>query len=136
MNDEKYMILALNQAKIAYKNDEVPVGAIVVKDGEIISKGFNRKEMDNVSIRHAEMIAIEKACLKLNSWRLEGCTLYSTLEPCMMCMGAILESRISKVVFGCSKNLNNFYGKNVQIYGGVKENECLHIMQTFFENKR
>lgn len=136
MNDEKFMLEAIKEAKKAYDSDEVPVGCVIVKDNKIISRAFNRKELDNISIRHAEMIAIEKACLKLKSWRLEGCTLYTTLEPCSMCMGAIQESRISMVVYGCPKNINYFPGNNLVIKGNVKTNECLNLLQNFFENKR
>lgn len=136
MNDEYYMELAILQAKKAYKLNEVPVGAIIVKDGKVISKAYNKKEKDNVSIRHAEIIAIEKACKKLNSWRLDSCVLYTTLEPCMMCMGAIIESRITKVVFGCPKARNYFPGNNLEVVENCKKNECLHLMQKFFENIR
>ena len=136
MSDVDFMNMAINEAKKAFVIDEVPVGAIIVKDGKVISKAYNRKEKYNVAIRHAEIIAIEKACLKLNSWRLDGCVLYCTLEPCLMCMGAIQESRISRVVYGCSKSQNYFPGNNLKIDGGIKENECLYLLQNFFENKR
>lgn len=136
MNDIEYMEKAIEQAKKAYKKEEVPIGAIIVKDNKIISTGYNKKEKDNVAIRHAEIIAIEKACKKLKSWRLDGCILYTTLEPCNMCMGAIQESRISKVVYGCPKATNYFPGNNLEIVGNVKKNECLSLLQSFFENKR
>lgn len=136
MDDIKFMTLAIKEAEKAYNIDEVPVGAVIVKNGNVIAKAYNRKEKDNVSIRHAELIAIEKACLKLKSWRLDDCILYSTLEPCSMCMGAIKESRISKVVYGCSKSKNYFPGNNLEIVGGIQENICLSLLHNFFENKR
>lgn len=101
MNNQKYMKIALDLAKKAETNRDIPVGAIVVdKNGNILGKGYNKKEKDQNSIKHAEIIAISNACKKNGSWRLEDCTIYSTLEPCLMCLGAILESRISLIVFG------------------------------------
>ena len=136
MDDFKYMRMAIEQAKIAYSLDEVPVGAVIVKDDKVISVGYNRREIDNNAIKHAEIIAIEKACSVLDSWRLDGCVLYVTLEPCMMCMGAIIESRISKVVYGAKKVNNYFLGNNFQIFGGVAEDVCLDLLQSFFKEKR
>ena len=100
------MLEAIKEAEKAFELDEVPVGAIIVKGNEIISRAYNRKETDNISTRHAEMIAIESACIKLNSWRLDGCILYTTLEPCRMCTEVIKESKIKKVIY-CAKNQNN-----------------------------
>ena len=136
MDDKKFMLEAIKEAEKAFELDEVPVGAIIVKGNEIISRAYNRKEIDNISIKHAEMIAIEKACIKLKSWRLEGCVLYTTLEPCEMCMGAIKESRISRVVYGCSKSLNYFSGNNLVLDGNIETNKCLELLQKFFQNKR
>ena len=136
MNDKKFMLEAIREAEKAFKYDEVPVGAIIVKNNKIISRGYNRKEKDNVSTRHAEIIAIENACKKLKSWRLDDCTLYTTLEPCSMCMGAIQESRMLRVVFGCPKNENYISGNKVLIDGFVEENKCLELLKNFFENKR
>ena len=96
MNDEEYMQLAYQQACLARDIDEVPIGAIIVKDGKIIATGYNQKESQYDVTAHAEMIAIRKACQKLKSWHLDGCVLYSTLEPCIMCSGAIIQSRIKK----------------------------------------
>ena len=97
--DKIFLLHALSEAKKAFYLGEVPVGAVIVKDGKIISKGFNSKEFLQKSTAHAEIIAIERACEKLGSWRLEGCTLYTTLEPCIMCCGAILQARIERVVY-------------------------------------
>ena len=103
-NDEYYMNLALKEAQKAYKIKEIPVGAIIVDSlGNIISKGYNKKEIDNISISHAEINAIIKANKKINNWRLNDCTLYVTLEPCEMCKKVIEESRIKRVVYGTSK---------------------------------
>ena len=95
-NEEIFMREALKEAKKAYGKLEIPVGAIIVKDGKIISRGYNQKEGKKDSTRHAEIIAIQKACKKLNSWRLLDCEMYVTLEPCSMCAGAIIQSRINK----------------------------------------
>ena len=97
---EKYMTYALKEAEKAYKKNEVPIGAIIVKDGEIISKAYNLKETKQNTLEHAEIIAIRKASEKLKTWRLENTTIYTTLEPCPMCMGAIINSRIKTVVIG------------------------------------
>lgn len=136
MDNDKYMNIAIEEAGKAFKSDEVPIGAVIVKNDEILARAYNKKEQDNVSIRHAEMLAIEEACLKLKSWRLEGCTIYTTLEPCSMCMGAIKESRISKLVYGCPKSNNYFPGNNLEVVGDIKKEECLTLLQKFFENKR
>lgn len=136
MNDNKYMLEAIKEAEKAFSFDEVPVGAVIVKNDEIISRAYNRKEIENISTRHAEIIAIENACKKLKNWRLDQCTLYTTLEPCSMCMGAILESRISRIVYGCPKNENYFPGNNLIIVGNVESDKCLLLMQKFFKNKR
>lgn len=97
--DEEYMCMAIEEAKIAFECNEIPVGAVIVKDGSVISAGHNNRESENDATGHAEIVAIRKACEKIGSWRLHGCTLYVTLEPCPMCMGAIINSRISRVVF-------------------------------------
>ena len=97
---EKFMQLAIKEAKKAYDIDETPIGAVIVRDGKVISKGYNRRETKKNALMHAEIIAIDKACKKLGGWRLPGCEIYVTLEPCPMCMGAILQSRIEKVYFG------------------------------------
>lgn len=93
----KFMEEALKQAKKAYDINEVPIGAVIVKEDTIVSRGYNKREKNNLATSHAEIIAIEKACKKLNSWRLDGCDMYITLEPCMMCLGTIIQSRISNI---------------------------------------
>ena len=136
--NEYYMKIAINQAKKALKYNEVPVGAIIVKNNKIISKAYNKKEKCNDVTKHAEIIAISKACKKIKNWRLEDCILYTTMEPCMMCSGAIEQSRIKKIVYGvenenygCTKNL-----KTIEIISQVCENECKDLVQSFFKKRR
>ncbi len=150
MNNEdiKYMKLALEQAKKAFVCDEVPIGAVIVKNDKIIAKAYNKREMKQISTSHAEILCIEKACKKVGSWRLEGCTLYVTLEPCPMCAGAIMQSRIEKVVFGAydpkggsygsNYNLNEIKGLNhyPKIVEGVLQEESSEILKKFFALKR
>ena len=146
-NDVKYMKIALSEAQSAFDNAEVPVGAVVVKDGEIIASAHNLREREKIATAHAELLAIEKACRALGTWRLSGCTLYVTLEPCTMCAGAIVNSRIDRVVFGASDsvagclgsviNLNSYpFNHAFVIEGGVCEDECVQLLRTFFESKR
>ena len=122
--------------KKALKRDESPVAALIVYNGKIISKGYNRRNKSNMTTDHAEIIAINKANKRIHSWRLNKCTLYVTLEPCEMFMGAIKESRISRVVYGCSKSLNYFPGNNLLVDGNIETNKCLELLQKFFQNKR
>lgn len=135
---EKYfMNEALKLAKKAFDKDEIPVGAVIVKDNKIIGCGYNEKEKYKNPLKHAEMIAIEEACRYIGDWRLNECVLYVTLEPCLMCMGAIVETRIGKVVYGAKKNDQMFAMKNdVDVVGGILEEECLSILQDFFKNRR
>ena len=139
----KYIEIALKEAEKASKKGEVPIGAVIVKDGKIISKAHNNKEKTKVVTKHAEIIAIEKACKKLKTWHLNDCELYTTVEPCLMCTGAIIQSRIKKVIFSIEnekfgafldiikeKNLNVKYEKGIEIEKATK------LMQDFFENKR
>ncbi len=136
--NEYYMKIAIKQANKALKYNEVPVGAIVVKNNKIISKAYNKREKSNDSTKHAEMIAISKACKKIKNWRLDECTLYVTMEPCMMCSGAIEQSRIKKIVYGV-KNENYGYSdnlKNIEIISKVCEEECKKLVQTFFKKRR
>ena len=147
MDKELFMKEALKEAKKAYKKEEIPVGAIIVKDNEIIARGHNLKESKNSSISHAEILAIEKANKKLNAWRLEDCEMYITLEPCMMCMGAIVNSRIKKICIGtldpktgsCKSviNMENYkFNHIVEVETGILKEECEYILKDFFKNLR
>ena len=144
---EIFMKEALKEAKKAYKKEEIPVGAIIVKDGKIIARAHNLKETKNSSISHAEILAIEKACKKINAWRLEECEMYITLEPCMMCMGAIINSRIKKIYIGtldpktgaCRSviNIDNYkFNHVVEIETGILKEECEYILKDFFKRLR
>lgn len=145
--DEKYMLEALELAKTAASLGEVPVGAVVVRDGEIIGKGYNLRENKKSASAHAEIIAIEQACNALGSWRLSGCTLYVTMEPCPMCAGAIVNSRIDRVVYGCKDvvagccgsviNFNAYpFNHSFTIESGVCETQATELLKGFFEEKR
>ena len=146
--DLYFMNIALELAKIAEKSGEVPVGAVIVdKKGEIISKAHNLRETQKNAVAHAELIAIENACKSLGGWRLGDCTLYVTLEPCPMCAGAIVNSRIKRVVFGsydmqagCCGSVVNFnaypFNHSFEIVGGVMEKECRELLTEFFNTKR
>lgn len=145
MSDEEYMQLAYQQACQARDIDEVPIGAIIVKDGQIIAQAFNQKESTHDVTAHAEMIAIRKACQKLRTWHLDGCVLYSTLEPCLMCSGAIIQSRIEKVVFAAKgqrwHGLSNYlesheFNHYPQIISGVLEKQCCLLLSQYFKSKR
>lgn len=133
-----YMKMALKQAKKAKKNNEIPVGAVIVKNNKIISQGYNKKEKQKNVILHAEIIAITKACKKIKNWRLDDCEIYVTMEPCMMCCGAIEQSRIKKVVYGIKNEKFGYTSKlkKIKIINGVCEKECKNIIQSFFKNKR
>lgn len=141
------MCEALSLAREAYDAGEVPVGAVIVKDGKIIAKGRNMREQKKNALSHAEIEAINNACKALGSWRLDDCEMYVTLEPCPMCTGAIINARIKTLVFGAydSKagsidsviNLCDYpYNHKPEIYGGICEDECLNILKKFFENLR
>ena len=146
-NKETFMKEALKEAKKAYKKLEIPVGAVIVKDGEIIAKAHNLRESKNSSIAHAEILAIEKANKKLNAWRLENCEMYITLEPCMMCMGAIVNSRIKKIYIGaldpktgsCKSviNMENYkFNHIVEVETGILQEDCEYILKDFFKMLR
>ena len=136
-NDEFFMKKALELAVTAFNEDEIPVGAVIVRNNEIIGCGYNQKEKLKNPLKHAELIAIEEACEKVGDWRLNDCQIYVTLEPCKMCMGAIVETRIKRVVYGIAKNEQTFDNYNdIEYCSGILENECLQILQTFFKNKR
>lgn len=146
-NHKKYMKLALKEAKKAYKKKEVPIGAVIVRDNKIIAKAHNLREKSNLATGHAEIIAIQKANKKLKSWRLDSCTLYVTIEPCPMCAGAIIQSRIKQVVYGAvdtksgshTSVINLFelpFNHQVRVEKGVLENECSQIVTDFFKEIR
>ena len=146
-NDEKFMRRALELAAEAASLGEVPVGAVVVMDGEIVSEAYNRREIDKNATAHAELLAIDAACKKLGGWRLHKCELYVTLEPCPMCAGAIVNSRIKRVVIGAKDSkagalgslINlNFYPLNhkPEVLFGVLEGEATHLLQKFFRHLR
>ncbi len=144
--DEKWMKEALKQAEKALLKDEVPIGCVIVQDDKIIARGYNQKETKRNVLMHAELIAISRACRKLNSWRLEDCTLYVTLEPCVMCTGAISQARISRVVYGASEKRWLAFNKLMenkeafnhypQITGGVLGEECAFLISDYFKRKR
>ena len=147
MDDEKYMKAAIAQAEFAAKMGEVPVGAIIVSDGDIISTGFNKRECLNNSLAHAEIVAINVACEKLGCWRLLNSTLYVTLEPCAMCAGAIINSRIERVVFGAFDPKAGSFGSLVdlsklpynhkpEVVSGVCGEECSKLLSDFFDKLR
>ena len=149
MFDDKYFMgQALKEASKAYKKNEIPVGAVIVENNKIIARGYNKKDSTGIVNKHAEMVAIEKANKKKKDWRLNDCTIYVTLEPCPMCASAIQQSRMSRVVYGCSSNnsLNSkiireiFNSDNsnnqIQIKSGVLSDECSCILKQFFSLKR
>lgn len=139
---------ALRQAKKAYKIGEVPIGCVIVQEGKIIARGYNRRNTDKVTLAHAEIAAIKKASKKTGDWRLEDCTMYVTLEPCQMCAGAIVQSRMKKVVIGCMNpkagcagsvlNLLQMqeFNHQVELKRGVLETECSEILSRFFKELR
>ncbi len=141
------MRMALEQAEQARRLGEVPVGCVVVKEGQVIGRGYNRRETDRTVLGHAELMAIRQAEQALGDWRLTGCTLYVTLEPCPMCAGAILNARPESVVFGasdpvfgaCGGVMNLFeeaFGVRIRLYGGVLAAECAGLLQEFFSDLR
>lgn len=143
----KYMMEAYKEALKAYDKGEAPIGAVIVYNDKIIAKAHNLRQSKQSPIAHAEVLAIQKASKKLNSWRLEDCTLYVTLEPCPMCSGAIIQSRIKNVIFGaydkktgCAGSVFNIfnYAFNhvVDVKGGVMEEECKELLQRFFKELR
>lgn len=146
--DEKYMRQAIRQAKKAYELDETPIGCVIVREGKVIGRGYNRRNTDKNPLAHAEITAIRKASRKLGDWRLEECTLYVTLEPCQMCAGAIVQSRVARVVVGCMNpkagcagsilNLLDMreFNHQVQLETGVMEEECSVLMKEFFKELR
>lgn len=146
--NERYMKEAIKQAKKAYALGEVPIGCVIVYRDKIIARGYNRRTIDQNTIAHAEMMAIRKACKKMGDWRLEDCTMYVTLEPCQMCSGAIVQSRIKKVVIGCMNpkagcagsilNLLQMeeFNHQVELEIDVLQEECSNLMKNFFRELR
>lgn len=148
MEDKEYMALALAEAAKAAAIGEIPIGAIIVHEGQVIARGHNMREQWHDATAHAEIIVIKEACEKLQRWRLSGCTLYVTVEPCPMCSGAIVNSRLERVVYGCpdvkaggaesifniinNPNLNHC----AQVVSGVLDEECAQIMKDFFKGRR
>ena len=148
-SDEKYMKEALKQAKKAFKLKEVPIGCVIVRDdGKIMGRGYNRRNTDKSTLSHAEISAIKKAVKTAGDWRLEDCTIYVTLEPCPMCAGAIVQSRIKRCVFGASSPKSGCAGSildilneprfnhQVETESGVLVDECTEILQDFFKDLR
>lgn len=146
--EEKYMKEALKQAKKAYALGEVPIGCVIVHEGKIIGRGYNRRNTDKNTLAHAEITAINKASKVIGDWRLEECTLYVTLEPCQMCAGAIVQARIPEVVMGCMNpkagcagSILNIlempqFNHQVKVTRGILEAECSQMLKTFFEELR
>lgn len=146
--DEKYMKQAIKQAQKAAALEEVPIGCIIVYEGKVIARGYNRRNTDKNTLAHAEIVAIRKASKKMGDWRLEGCTMYVTLEPCQMCAGALVQSRISRVVIGsmnpkagCGGSVLNLlqmpqFNHQVEVERGVLEEECSSMLSEFFKALR
>lgn len=147
-NHEFFMNIAIEEAKKAYEKGEVPVGAVLVVDGKIIAKAHNNRETTQQAINHAEVLVIKEACEKIGFWRLDNSYLYSTLEPCVMCSGAIIQARVENVIFGASDLKNGCSGSkidllcgglfnhNVNVVSGVLKEECSNLMTQFFKELR
>lgn len=145
--DEKFMQLALKEAEKSYKKGDVPVGAVLVFNNKVIAKSHNKKETSKIATRHAEILVIEKSCKKLHTWRLEECTLYVTMEPCLMCAGAILQSRIKRLVYAVENSKFGFVGSidkilndqnnhTVKVESGMCASESQQLLKEFFKEKR
>ncbi len=139
-DDIHYMNMALKEAKKAYQLNEVPIGCIIVKNDKIIAKSYNQKSLKNIATYHAEILAINKACKKLKTWYLDECTLYTTVEPCLMCTGAIIQSRIPKVVYGTNNDafghLSKMKNVKIEVKANILKEECGAILTNFFKEKR
>lgn len=149
MNDRFFMSIAYKLACKAFEEGEVPVGALIVKDGEILSQAYNKRESEASPLAHAEVIAIQEACRKQGDWRLTGGEIYVTLEPCLMCMSLILESRIERVIYACPdlsigicrNHLAQIqkllpHHNEIRVLGGVESEKCSQLLKDFFQNKR
>lgn len=148
MIDIKFMKIAIKEAKKGTKYDEVPIGAVIVKDGKVIAKAHNKKEEKKCANYHAEIVAIEKACKKVGDWRLIGCDIYVTLEPCAMCTGALINARVDNIYFGaydekagCCGSLYNLmedgkFNHSSNVQGGILEKECGQMLTEYFRAKR
>lgn len=146
--DEKYMKMAITQAKKAAKNGDVPIGCVIVYEDKVIARGYNKRNLKKTTLAHAELLAIEKASKALGDWRLEGCTMYVTLEPCQMCAGAIVQARLDKVVIGCMNQKAGCAGSifnllqeerfnhQVEIERSTLEAECSSMLSEFFKELR
>lgn len=148
MTKEQYMMEAIKEAEKAAKIKDVPIGCVIVHDGKIIGRGYNRRNKDSNTLSHAEMIAIKKASKKMKDWRLDDCEMYVTTEPCQMCSGAIVQARIAKVYIGCMNpkagcagSIMNLlqvdeFNHQVEIETGVLKDECSRLLKDFFEKLR
>ena len=146
--DEKFMKEAIKQAKKAEAIGDVPIGCVIVHDGKVIARGYNKRNKDKTVLAHAELLAMKKACKKLGDWRLEDCTMYITLEPCQMCAGAIVQARVTRVVIGsmnakagCGGSVLNLlemqeFNHQVELERGVLEEACSEILSRFFKELR
>lgn len=146
--ENKFMKIALGEAQMAIEEGEMPVGAVVVKNGEVIATGHNVRNVQHDPTLHAEIVAIRKACEKLSDWRLSDCDLYVTLEPCVMCTGAIINSRLNSVYFGAYDPeygaaggridlfSKSYFGSTTNVYGGIMEEECTSLLKNFFSTLR
>ena len=146
--EEKYMKLALKEAKKAEAIDEVPIGCVIVKDDKVIARGFNRRESKKMVISHAEIEAINKAYKKLDAWRLEDCEIYITVEPCIMCAGAIIQGRFKRVIYGTEDFRGGAFGSSIdvlkandinhhpEVIGGILKEECSSLISNYFKRKR
>lgn len=145
--NKRFMTLAIELSKKAAAEGEVPVGAVIVKNGEVVATGFNTREKEQNALGHAEINAINEACKKLHSWRLDDCEIYVTMEPCPMCAGAIINARIPTVVFGCYDlkmgafdSVTNLaaagFDFKPEVYGGIAEAECKEVVKEFFKDLR
>ncbi len=148
MNDDLWMKAALREAAKAERRGDVPIGAVVVKDGKIVGRGYNRVEWRGCAVSHAEIVALESASRKLGDWRLDGCAIYVTVEPCHMCLGAMYFARVSRLVFGARQprsgacgsvddlHRREILGHGIEVVSGVLETECASLLRGFFERLR